>query len=150
MNRTGCSDDALFTTLLEHCLFLPVLQHFQLGGDELQFFFHLGEEGLGGTGFLFVTEGQFNTLAQQLVREAALTTLAGGTRAFLFNIVRQLVAQGIDLGFQLDFIEQGDLVSLLFTAGRELLDLLMAQQLFEDFDASVPPLYGVLFEANCC
>ena len=145
MNRAVGSDDALFTVLLEHRLFLPVLQHFQLSGDELQLFLDLGEEGLGGTGFLFVTESQFNTFTQQLVREAPLTTLAGGARCiFLCYVIRQLIPQGIDLDFQFGFVKEVKLARGFLTARCELLDLLMAQQFFEDLDAGIPVLDGLI------
>ena len=74
---------------------------------------------------------------------AALAGTAGCL--FLFDIVGQLIAQYINLDFQLDLIEQQDLIGQLFTAGGELLDLLMAQQFFEDLDASVSSLDGVFF-----
>lgn len=59
--------------LLKHRLFLPDLQHFQLSRNEEQLFFDLGEEDFAGTDFFRIGEGQFNTLAYQRVREAALT-----------------------------------------------------------------------------
>jgi len=111
MNRAGSGQDALFTVLFEYRLFLPVFQHFQLSGDELQLFLDLGEEGLAGPGLLFVAESELNTLAQQLVGKAALTTLTGGAGSvFLFDIIRELITQGVDLGFQLGFVEQEELV----------------------------------------
>ncbi len=76
MHWTEGGDDTLVTVLFEHRLLLPVLQHLQLGRDVLKLFFYLGEESLGGPGFFFLAEGQFDTFTQQRVGEAALTALA--------------------------------------------------------------------------
>jgi hypothetical protein len=138
MNRAGGGQDTLFTILLEHGFFLPVFQNFQLGWDELQFFFDLGNKGFTGADLLFVAEGQFDALAQQCIRESTLATFTGGRRClFLCNIVWQLIAQGINLNFQLGFVKQMNLVCGLLTAGAELLNPFPAQQFFENLDGVI-------------
>jgi hypothetical protein len=58
VNRALGSKDAFLTVLLEHGLFLPVLQDFQLGRNKLQLFLHLGEEHFACADLFFITEGQ--------------------------------------------------------------------------------------------
>jgi hypothetical protein len=133
MNRAGGGQDTLFTILLEHGFFLPVLKNLQLSGNELQLFLNLGKEGLAGSRLFFVAEGQFDALAQQCIREATLTTFTGGRRCiFLCNIVWQLIAQGINLNFQLRSVKQMNLVCGLLAAGAELLNPFSAQQFFKN------------------
>jgi len=138
MNRTGGCQDTLFTILLEHGFFLPVLKNLQLSGNELQLFLDLGEEDLTGANFFFVAEGQFDAPAQQCIREAALPAFTGGRWCiFLCNILWQLIAQGINLNFQLSFVKQMNLVCGLLTAGAELLNPFPAQQFFENLDGVI-------------
>ena len=56
---------------------------------------------------------------------------------FFFDIVWQLITQVIDLGFQLRFVKQVNLVCGFFTAGAELLNPLPAQQFFEDLNVLI-------------
>src|SRR5690554_3779359 len=133
------SQDTLITVLLEHRFFLPVFQYLELGGDVLKLFLHLGEEGFDGPGLLFITQQQLDALTQQVIREATLTALGcrRGSRRLIFsdvNIIRELIPQLIDLGFQFGLIEQVDLVRRFLTAGREALDALQAQHLFQQQD----------------
>ena len=89
--------------------------------------------------------------SQQRVGEAPLTTLAGGTWGlFLFDILRQLIAKGVDLGVELSLVEQDALVRGLLAAGRERLDRFQAQQFFEEEDVIVARLeaFVALLELN--
>ena len=54
-----------------------------------------------------------------------------------FYIVWQLIAQGINLNFQLGLIKQLNLVCGLLTAGAELLNPFPAQQFFENLDGVI-------------
>lgn len=70
--------------------------------NEFQLFPHFGEEGLAGADFLFVAESQLNTLTQECVGETAVAALARARRCIgLFDILREFVAQFVNLNFQL-------------------------------------------------
>jgi hypothetical protein len=67
--RASRGYDLLVAVLLEHRFFLPVFQHFELGGDIVQLFLHLGEEGFDGPGLLFITQQQLDALTQQVIEK---------------------------------------------------------------------------------
>ncbi|GAB0154598.1 hypothetical protein MnBA_39980 [Marinobacterium sp. BA1] len=121
MCRASRGYDTLVAVLLENRFFLPVFQHFELSRDVFQLFLDLGEEGFHCPSFFLIAEAQLDALTQQIIREATLAALGcrRGSRRLIFsdfNIVRELIPQLIDLGFQFGLIEEVDLVDRFLTA----------------------------------
>lgn len=102
------------TVLAYRNTFRLLLAFFDLGGEEHRV----------GTGCLIFRKKELNATTRQVVREAAISSgFARYGGVFFLNVIRQLIAQCLDLSFDLGFVELLDLIDVLFTAGRELLNL---------------------------
>ena len=63
MNGTFGGQDVFVAVVVEHGLFLPVLQHIELGRNVLQLFLDLGEVGFYCALFFVFAQKQLDTLA---------------------------------------------------------------------------------------
>ena len=127
-----CGDNDVFTATIEYRLLLPVFQHLDLGGNKLQFFLDLGEEGFGCTGFFFIGQREVDLHPLQFVAKAALSFLLSRPNPVLFRQLLFELAQG-DFNFSL--IEQIRLKRQFLTTGTEFLYRSQAQVFFEQVNA---------------
>ena len=108
----------------------------------MQLFFNFGEKYFVSALFLLVTEQQLNALTNQFVGETALAAAAlgaGSTRSWrqlMFDTIRLLITQLIDLRLHLRLIKQMDLVNVFLAAGSKLLDLAQLQKFLEQSDVT--------------